>query len=142
MTDSALQESRVLRDRHNDILLTVPSTATAQHSPIRKPLHLPNNKPAAVAQDRRAAAHLLRQQSKAADDQHVRIKEAIAKQKVKRMSALFVAWKGAAHEGRVNLQGAARMLQWRKLLRIWKACLLLSTASAATAVSCTAATAV
>ena len=119
---SALQGSRVLRDRHNDILLAAPNAATAQHSPSKKPVHL-CNKPPAVIQDRRVAAQLLRQQAKAADSQHVRIKETIAKQRVKRLSALFEAWRGAAHEGHVNIQGAARMLQWRKLLRIWKACI-------------------
>ncbi len=49
-----------------------------------------------------------------------RIMQALSKQRLKRMSAWFVAWLGIAREGQVHLKGAGSMLNWRKLLRIWK----------------------
>ncbi len=51
---------------------------------------------------------------------HQLIVQALSKQRLKRLSAWFEAWKGIAKEGQVNLKGAGSMLRWRKLLRIWK----------------------
>ena len=38
------------------------------------------------------------------------------------MAACFKAWYEAAKQRQVQLKGAGSMLQWRKLLRIWKVC--------------------
>lgn len=116
----------MLRDRTNDMLLAAPNTAPLQRSPTSKQITQHNRQVTAPSRAR-PDIHLLRHQRQRANEQHVRIKEAVAKHKLKRVSAVFAAWKGVAHEGHVNLQGAARMLQWRKLLRIWKvlACIFL-----------------
>ena len=52
------------------------------------------------------------------------IMQALSKQRLKRMSAWFMAWLGITREGQVHLKGAGSMLKWRKLLRIWKVLLL------------------
>lgn len=46
--------------------------------------------------------------------------QALAKQKLKQKAACLEAWCEAAKQGQVHLKGAGSMLQWRKLLRVWK----------------------
>ena len=55
---------------------------------------------------------------------HQRITQALAKRRLKQLSAWFEAWSAAAKEGQVHLRGASSLLTWRKLLRIWKVTLL------------------
>lgn len=109
-------------------------TAAPQQSSVSKPAHLYQQMPCAT--DTKPTRHMHRQASTQAENQHTCIKEAIAKQKLKRAFAFFASWRSAAHESHVNLQGAARMLQWRKLLRLFKvpatSSLLLSHSSCAT----------
>lgn len=113
-TTSLVQEPAVLRDRKNDMLLT----AAPHGSPVSKPPHQCRLLP--VANRTRPVLSSQRPQSRHAIDQHTRIKKAIAKQKLKRLSAVFASWRSTAHASLINLHGAARMLQWRKLLRVWK----------------------
>lgn len=46
--------------------------------------------------------------------------QALQKQRLKQMAVCFESWSAEAKQGQVHLRGASSMLQWRKLLRIWK----------------------
>ena len=46
--------------------------------------------------------------------------QALQKQRLKQLAVCFQSWSAEAKQGQVHLRGAASMLQWRKLLRIWK----------------------
>ena len=54
--------------------------------------------------------------------------QALQKQRLKQMEPCFEVWRAGAKQGQVHLRGASGMLQWRKLLRIWKVLVLLSAA--------------
>lgn len=111
----------MLRDRKNDLFLPAAKPVRPQQKPV---VSSPTTKAARnVASASRATPAVPRApypDCKPTGPRHVMIKELMAKHSLRRLSTVFGAWRVAANEGRVNLQGAARMLQWRKLLRIWK----------------------
>lgn len=55
--------------------------------------------------------------------------QALQKQRLKQLAIFVEVWREKAKQGQVHFRGAGSMLQWRKLLRIWKVRLLLSVAS-------------
>ena len=98
-----------LRDKENNSLLPrhgVRGSPTSQKHPHQHQQLAGSTRSKAVAAD----AHL----------RHQRITQALAKQRVKRLAAYFAAWQNETKQGQVHLKGAHSMLQWRKLLRIWK----------------------
>ena len=98
--------SAALRDRSN-AMPAHPSSSQGPHSKtVQKPIT------AGQAKARPAPVNAIAK--------HQRIMQALAKQKLKRLSAWFAAWRALAKEAKVELLGASSMLKWRKLLRIWK----------------------
>ena len=72
-------------------------------------------------QQRQIAPGIRRKSAATAD--HARqqcIMQALQKQRLKQLAVGFEFWSAEAKQGQVHLRGATSMLQWRKLLRIWK----------------------
>ena len=91
----------VLRDQTN----VTPAHTSSSHAPLSKTVQKPIT--AGQAKPRPAPVNTIAMQ-------------ALAKQKLKRLSAWFAAWRALAKEAKMELLGASSMLKWRKLLRIWK----------------------
>ena len=108
----------VLRDMRNDLPCEVMAVKQADHlNSTRGNAHVPS-KPMQIEVGRGKQAAI------SAAASHQRITQALAKRRLKQLSAWFEAWSAAAKEGQVHLRGASSLLTWRKLLRIWKVMLL------------------
>ncbi len=111
----------VLRDVKNDLS----SDRTAPKQPVHsKGIYGSTSAGNAVSETKQHELGSGRQVPSSAAARQQRIMQALSKQRVKRMSAWFVAWLGITREGQVHLKGAGSMLKWRKLLRMWKVLLL------------------
>ena len=111
----------VLRDVKNDLS----SDRTAPKQPVHsKGIYGPTSAGNAASETKQHELGSGRQVPSSTAARQQRIMQALSKQRLKRMSAWFVAWLGVTREGQVHLKGAGSMLKWRKLLRIWKVLLL------------------
>lgn len=108
--------------RHNR--LKPPAPADCQASTLAR--HATATQGCALANQRggqhRQLADSIRRKTAATADyaRQQRITQALQKQMLKQMTVCFESWRAEAKQGQVHLRGASSMLQWRKLLRIWK----------------------
>ena len=108
--------------RHHNTDLPVPLQCQASNVPSQaRTTHSSAPSGGRFGQHRQLANGIRRKTAATAD--HARqqgIMRALQQQRLKQLAIYFEFWSAEAKQGQVHLRGATSMLQWRKLLRIWK----------------------